>query len=240
MIHEFLTLLQSQFVLNLTPVFMLGMALIFTVDAVLMIGLDWLATRGHLLRHRIQPVQVNRISPAKRQWVTLFNNALSFVLISGYLLLFHGSLLRPEWPGLATWFGEALLVLLVYDCAYYFYHRTLHHPKLMRYVHGMHHFVRFPTAGLSNYLNPLEQFGALSLLFASVWLIGPISEWSFLLLFTVHSIANIIVHCNVVIPHPAFRLFNFWVVRHDIHHRQVKHNYASIFPFWDQAFGTFR
>lgn len=221
-------------------VFVAVMGGIFLLDGLLMAFLEWVAVGSRWAQFRIQPVQPNRIEPGRRRMALLANNALAFVAISGPLWLLGDTLLYARWPGLATWLGESLLVLMCYDCAYYFYHRTLHHPRLMRYVHGVHHFVRFPTAALSNYLHPLEQLGALTILFTSAWLVGPISQWSFLMLFGVYSVVNIIVHSNLVLPHPAFRLFNFWVQRHDIHHRQVKHNYASIFPFWDQAFGTYK
>lgn len=224
----------------MTTVFVVAMGIIFLIDGVLMTALERLAVAGRWAQFRIQPVQPNRIKPGRRRLALLANNALAFFAISTPLLLLSDHLLYAGWPGLSRWVGESLLVLMLYDCAYYFYHRSMHHPRLMRYVHGVHHFVRFPTAALSNYLHPMEQLGALTLLFSAVWVVGPISEYSFLTLFFVYSIANIIVHSNVVIPHPAFRLFNFWVVRHDIHHRQVKHNYASIFPFWDQAFGTYK
>jgi len=43
----------------------------------------------------------------------------------------------------------------------------------------------------------------------------------------------------VVVPHPAFKLTNYWVIRHDRHHyKHLNTNFASIFPYWDMMFGT--
>ena len=47
------------------------------------------------------------------------------------------------------------------------------------------------------------------------------------------------VHTGLVLPHPAFRLTNYWVIRHDRHHyKHVNTNFAQIFPCWDMMFRT--
>ncbi len=224
----------------MTPTFIAIWLSILALDGLLMGWLTWAAAAPRFSRYRIPPVQANRIPPRRKRINTALNNVMALSIFVAFLFHFGERLLVPGWPGLTRLLGETLGVLLLYDLAYYVYHRTLHHPRLMRYVHGVHHHVRFPTAIESNYLHPLEQIGALTMLLGAMWLLGPISAASFLAIFFIYSIANIVVHSNLVFPHPALRLFNFWSVRHDIHHRQVRHNYASIFPFWDQAFGTFK
>lgn len=213
---------------------------ILAFDGVLMSTLTWMTRAPRFARYRIPPPGENRMTRARKLINTNLNNLMALCIFSAFLYHFGERLLEPGWPGVTRLLGETLGVLLLYDLGYYAYHRTLHHPKLMRFVHGVHHHVRFPTAAESNYLHPAEQIGALTMLLGSVALLGPISAASFLAIFFIYSTANIVVHSNLVFPHPALRLFNFWAVRHDIHHRQVRHNYASIFPFWDQAFGTFR
>ena len=136
---------------------------------------------------------------------------------------------------------DLLLVLLVYDFFYYFLHRWLHTPTMMRRVHGVHHRVHYPDAMDGLYLHPAETFAGVALLFTAMAVVGPISVASFLTVAFVHSIANIATHTNLVVPHPVFALFNYWAVRHDFHHGTHRNaNYASIFPLWDRMFGTYQ
>lgn len=136
---------------------------------------------------------------------------------------------------------ESLIALLVYDFLYYFLHRWLHTPRMMRRVHGVHHRILFPEAMDGLYLHPAETAAGVALLFVAMAAVGPISVASFLTVAFVHSIANIATHTNLVVPHRAFALFNYWAVRHDFHHSTHRNaNYASIFPFWDRMFGTYR
>ena len=65
-----------------------------------------------------------------------------------------------------------------------------------------------------------------------------IRNTAFLIDFFLFSAINIYVHSNLSFPHPVFRLLNFWTRTHDVHHYYCRNNYSSIFPFWDQMFGT--
>ena len=218
--------------------FFIAWVAILAFDGVLMGTLTWAATSSRYGHLRLRQPQGYQIPPARKLVNTQLNNVLSLLIFGAFFFFLGEPFLEPGYPGLAHLFGEVLGVLLLYDFMYYVFHRVMHHRKLMRYCHNVHHLVRFPTSSESIYLHPLENLGGLGLLLLAIVILGPISAVSFLVLFAVHSAINIIVHSNLVIPHPAFRLFNFWVVRHDIHHDKIKHNYASIFPFWDQAFGT--
>ena len=208
------------------------------IGAVLFL-LDYLAKSPRWAHLRIRPFAKNRYSDGRRILNTTLNQVFSVLLFICFFIyagerVFYNS----WWPGFTRLLGETLGVLLLYDFAYYWYHRMAHHPKMMKYMHGVHHWVRNPTAGESAYLNVLEPTGALLILFGSVWLIGPVSQLSWALTFLIYGLTNLIVHSSLIIPHPAFRLFNFWVLKHDAHHQLFRFNFANIFPFWDAMFGT--
>ncbi|MGB1580693.1 MAG: sterol desaturase family protein [Nevskiales bacterium] len=211
---------------------------ILAFDGVLVAWLSWAVTSKKYGKYRIRPTQPNRIPIPRKHINVALNNLLALLIFIAYFMYLGEATLYAGWPGTTRFLGEVLGVLMLYDLTYYFYHRWMHYPKVMKAIHGVHHFVRQPSANESVYLNPLEQMGALAILIASIWLLGPISSTSFLVIFFIYSSVNIIVHSNLIFPHPAFRLFNFWVEKHDIHHGKIRYNYASIFPFWDQAFGT--
>ena len=206
---------------------------------VLAISLDALSKSPRMAHMRIRPYGRNRY-PAGKQFInTTLNQIMSLLWFIAFFIYFGDQVFANTWqPSLARCVGEVLGVLLMYDFVYYWYHRAAHHPKMMRYMHGTHHWVRNPTALESTYLNPLEPTIAVFILFFSVYLLGPISHLSWALIFFIYSICNLLVHSSLIIPHPAFRWFNFMVRKHDEHHQLFRVNFANLFPFWDQMFGT--
>lgn len=218
--------------------FFAAWAAILLFDGVLMGALVWMARSPRFAAWRIRPPQNPPLPRRLVQVNTAFNNALSLAIFGAFFWFLGDAYLYPGWPGAATFLGEALGVLLLYDLLYYFFHRGMHVRGLMRYCHNVHHRVRSTTADVSIFVNPLEALLGVSLLVAAILLLGPISTVSFLAMFFVYSTANIVVHGNLRFPHPAARLLNFWAEKHDLHHHKARNNYASIFPFWDQAFGT--
>lgn len=213
---------------------------IMAYDGLLIAWLAWAANSPRFAEYRIRTPKSYKIPAFRKHLNTSLNNLLSVILFLGFLYFIGQNHLYGDWPGIPLLLGESLAVLLLYDFLYYFFHRGMHHRMVLKYVHRVHHLVKFPTSTESIFLHPAELLGGLGLLFFSLWVVGPISTASFLVIFFVYSTANILVHSNLVFPHPVFRLFNFWAEKHDIHHEKLKYNYASIFPFWDQAFGTFK
>lgn len=220
--------------------FFAAWAAILAFDGVLMAWLTWAATASpRFSRLRIRtPAPGQALPPLRKRVNTMLNNVLSLLIFAAFFWFLGAGSLYAGWPGPTRFLGEVLGVLLLYDLMYYFFHRAMHIRGLMRYCHAVHHRVRATVADESIFIHPLENLGGLGLLVLALWLLGPVSTVSFLAIFFLHSTINIIVHSNLVFPHPAFRLFNFWAEKHDIHHHKARNNYASIFPFWDQAFGT--
>lgn len=224
----------------MTPQFITGMILIAAFSGLLMAITQWAALSPRYRQYRIRTPETYRI-PLRKRIINIGGNmAFSVCIFTVALTLFHDYLFNYEpAPGL-TIFGQVLGVLLLYDFLYYFMHRTMHRRELMKFVHGVHHKARFPSAVESLYLHPLENLAGLSLLMGSTALLGPVSATSFLLIVFIHSTVNILVHTNMAFPHPAFKLANYWAARHDIHHgKHLNRNYASIFPFWDMMFDTY-
>lgn len=223
----------------MTETFFIALALILAFDGVLMAFYAWAAESDRLKKYRIRTPTTYRIPYLKRVMNVTLNSILSLVFLAAMFYYADTHLIYGETASGVTLFGEVLASLLLYDFMYYFMHRGMHHPKVMKYVHGVHHYVRFPTAQESIYLHPLENIAGLGLLTGAMILLGGISGTAFLIAFFIHSTANIIVHCNLVLPHGVFKLFNFWALKHDLHHgKHLNRNYASLFPFWDQMFGT--
>lgn len=220
--------------------FFIILAIILTFDGMLMAGYSWAATSTRLAKYRIRTPETYRIPKAKKFTNISLNGLLSLVFMGAVFYYAGDKIIYDAKASGLTIFGEVLASLLLYDFMYYFLHRGMHHPKVMKYVHGVHHYVRFPTSSESIYLHPLENVAGLGLLCLAMAILGPVSAVSFLIIFFVHSTANIIVHCNLVLPWGVFKLFNFWAKKHDLHHgKHLNRNYASLFPFWDLMFDTY-
>jgi sterol desaturase/sphingolipid hydroxylase (fatty acid hydroxylase superfamily) len=134
---------------------------------------------------------------------------------------------------------EVLAILLVYDFAYYWLHRLMHTTSGMRWVHGRHHEVRNPTAMESFYLTPAELFAGLGLLLTCTWALGPVSMYSFVIVFFIHTTLNITVHSGLVSKNILLWPIDLLTQKHYVHHAgSYDNNYASLTPFWDMLFGT--
>jgi len=214
-------------------------AVIMMLDGAL---LTFLAFAYHAKRfesHRISLKESMKVPGAERLRNIAFIAVLSLSAVLGmtygiYRFTFHD---RPVSLGRVLF--EVVTILLVYDFAYYWLHRLMHTKRGMRWVHGTHHEVHNPTAMESFYLTPTELFAGLGLLLACTWLVGPVSIYSFGVVFFFHSTLNITVHSGLM---SKWRIL--WPIDHLTHKHYVHHagnydnNYASLTPFWDLLFGT--
>jgi len=218
----------------------MGIMQILLFAGVLMALMQWLAL-VKMPEARLRDPKPNKVTLKTKIINVLGNSAIAVMMLVGILYIGGDALIyaaNDETSGM-TIFGEMLAVLLVYDLMYYFAHRAMHHPKVMKQVHGVHHYIRYPTAFESIYVHPVEGMIGIGLLMLSLTILGPIADTSFLIAFFIYTSANILVHANIRLNHPIFKLANYWAVRHDIHHgTQLNKNYASIFPFFDQLFNT--
>ncbi|NRB36885.1 MAG: sterol desaturase family protein [Pseudomonadales bacterium] len=189
---------------------------------------------------RIREPRPNKITLKTKIINVTGNMGVALVLIFGVLLIAGEHLVSTV---AVPWYQvifEAFAGLLVYDFMYYFFHRGMHHPKVMRKVHGVHHYIRHPTAFESIYIHPLEGIGGVSLMLLGMFIVGPVSIASFVLALFIYNSCNILVHANITWDSKLMVLPNYWAKRHDIHHGvHLNRNYASIFPFWDKMFGTY-
>jgi len=221
----------------MTTGFFIGLAAIFVFDTILGGVLGWMARSPAYAHYRIHTGR-NPIAEKKRTMAIILNYTTPQLMYGGFLYFLGNHLLYTGLPSIATLFGETIGVIMLYDFMYYFFHRAMHWPSGMKLIHGVHHRIRYATAEASTYLHPAEGIGGTALFLLAIVIVGPISGTSFLVDFFLFSAINIYVHSNFVFPHPAFRLLNLWTRTHDVHHYYCRNNYSSIFPFWDQMFGT--
>lgn len=136
----------------------------------------------------------------------------------------------------------ALLYLLIQDSWFYWSHRAMHHPRLFRRMHRVHHASPDPTAWTSMAFHPLESL-------SSAWLIPALAfvipiHWA--ALSTVLAVATVFGVTN----HLGWDIFpkrwrDGWFGKlmitashHHLHHRNYRSNYGLYFRLWDYVCGT--
>jgi sterol desaturase/sphingolipid hydroxylase (fatty acid hydroxylase superfamily) len=208
-------------------------------DTALLGALVWAYHSPRFAAHRISRAAPMQVAFAHRARTMSVTSALSLATVGGVTYLFYERLFRTDEVPWWTSVLEAAAILLVYDFAYYFVHRAMHHPVLLRHVHGVHHRARNPSALESFYQHPLELLAGLFLLFWSTWLVGPVSVRGFALTFLVYSTLNILVHSGLDSKTAILAPIDFLTRKHHAHHlRDPRRNYSSLTPLPDLLFGT--
>ena len=170
-------------------------------------------------------------------WRVSLNMLFSVACVYTFLVFPADYLYNAEpivwWKGLL----QVVAVLGVYDFLYYFLHRyPFHQWSVLKRVHGVHHQARAPKAIDSLFLHPVENFLALLLFAACVWLVGPVNVYWFGLTFIIHNWFNILVHAGVDLHVPYIRSMT---KKHHKHHEHMRGgNFASLSPLPDMLFGT--
>ncbi len=135
-----------------------------------------------------------------------------------------------------------VLILLIHETYYYWIHRVMHHPKIFRIVHKVHHDSLTPTPWTAFSFHPWESL--LEAIILPVILIvipvHPLVLGLYLVLMTLSSVVN---HLDIEIYPEAFqkspigKLF-IGATHHHYHHEEFKTNYGLYFTFWDKLMGT--
>lgn len=204
-----------------------------------------------LLRPVLKGRQIRSTRPHWRQLISEILASLRTVLIFSLIGLaiwatdeigiarFYDSADELGW----AWFWISLIILIVaHDAWFYWTHRIMHHPRLFRRFHRLHHRSHNPTPFTSYAFDWRESVvnGVFMLLIG--WVM-PISFFA-MFLFTAHMmLRNAMAHCGYeLFPRtkdgaPFFDWITT-VTHHDLHHAEAGWNYGFYFTFWDRLMGT--
>ena len=208
-------------------------------DALLLVFLVWAFHAKRYRGRRIEPNWTMKVPRAARMRNVVTSSVLSLAAVLGSTYGLYGLLVHdrptPLWQGALQVVG----ILVIYDFVYYFMHRAMHHKKLMRFVHGVHHRARNPSALESFYLHPIELLAGLFLLIGSTLVVGPVHVHAFVVAFFVYSTLNILIHSGVVFGGPLLGPIDFLTRKHHVHHwNDFSKNYSSLTPLPDLLFGS--
>jgi sterol desaturase/sphingolipid hydroxylase (fatty acid hydroxylase superfamily) len=137
---------------------------------------------------------------------------------------------------------SVLLALIVHDSYFYWMHRTIHHPRLYKKVHFLHHKSINPSPWASYSFHFIEAVFESMFIVILLFFI-PMSKISLLLFGLCAFSINVYGHLGYEIAPKWFRnsfLFEFInsSVYHNMHHSKFIGNYGLYFRFWDRLMKT--
>ncbi|CCH55335.1 ERG3 [Fibrisoma limi BUZ 3] len=135
-------------------------------------------------------------------------------------------------------------MIALHDTYFYWMHRTIHHPRLFRTFHLVHHRSTNPSPWAAYAFHPLEAIleGAILPIIAFTL---PI-HWSAMVMFFIFSVVHdVYIHLGYEILPSRFHQTRVgrWIntsVAHNQHHRHFGGNFGLYFTCWDRWMGTLR
>lgn len=144
--------------------------------------------------------------------------------------------------GWAWLLASLVLMLILNDTFFYWAHRAMHHPKLFRLVHKVHHKSTDPSPLTSFAFHPseavVENIMPFLLPFVMPLHFGVILTWQIL-----DMLNNVLAHLGYeVYPKTwtkiPFLKYKTTSTHHNMHHQLFNGNYALYFTWWDKWMGT--
>jgi sterol desaturase/sphingolipid hydroxylase (fatty acid hydroxylase superfamily) len=143
------------------------------------------------------------------------------------------------WPAIVATF---IVLLVVNDAWFYWWHRLLHHPKLFAHVHAVHH--------KSVDVNPFSSysFHLVEALILGGWVLPVVLIVP--LYLPMLGVLQAVGLANNVMSHLGYEFLPRWLLRlpllrwvntstfHNLHHTSLDGNYALMFRAWDRLLGT--
>lgn len=214
-------------------------AITLTLNTALIGVLSWAYRAPRFSGKRIHPGPGMQLPWPHRMRMMSMTSTLSLLIVLGTIYFGFERLFTTAPTPAYVIALQAAGILLVYDFTYYFAHRAMHHPKALRYVHGIHHRARNPSSLEALYQHPAELLVGLFLLFGSTYVVGPVHIHAFAATFFVYSILNILVHSGLDTKSALLRPIDFLTRKHHVHHHDdPQKNYSSLTPLPDLLFGT--
>jgi len=207
-----------------------------------------------LLRKRIFWKKIQLAYPRGKDYrrEIFFSTISVFIFALPAVLLLQVDAIRPHttWYkdisqyGWVYFFSAFPLMLLIHDAYFYWMHRLIHHPRLFRLFHLVHHRSVNPSPWAAYAFHPLEAFLE-SLIFVIFLFTMPINQWHLFVFFVISLVYNVYGHLGFELYPAKFNKhwLGKWVntsVSHNLHHKYFKGNYGLYFMFWDRAMGTVR
>ncbi len=228
------------------PLFLLLMAIRYFLFAGLAFSIFYVLFKKKFLSIKIQklfPKQKDYLREIGYSFFTMFIFSLYAVLVFKSPLKNHTLIYNDMHKySLIYFFLSIPLALIIHDSYFYWMHRLMHHPKLFKYFHLVHHKSTNPSPWTSYSFHPLEALVEGAIIVIVVFLIPmhPIAIGLFLIFMLTYNVYG----------HLGFEIFPNWLIKtklgrwfntstnHNMHHKYFNNNYGLYFRFWDEFMKT--
>lgn len=227
--------------MDITTAILITVAILFCTNLIGYIYTALILHTNLINDYRIQPKEYFAKRFYERFPLILFNiSILLGVGIVGIFLLqdFIDFGLPTVW--VFTW--QLVLIFLIDDLYFYFYHSALHTKFLYKHIHKTHHRSTMPIPMEYIFTHPLEWFFGAIGPFIGLVVIASFSEiniYAFWVMSALRNLHELDIHSGIK-SSKITSLIPFYgtTEHHDLHHSKNKGNYASTFTLWDKVFGT--
>lgn len=146
--------------------------------------------------------------------------------------------------GKVYFFLAFLIMPLLHDTYFYWTHRFMHHPKVFRIVHLVHHKSVNPSPWAAFSFHPIEavitaNFVPLLIFFMPIHLFHLTYGYIFMFVHNVYGHLGYEIMSKKYQRHLILRWLNSSVI-HNNHHKFFRGNYGLYFVWWDKIMGTYR
>ncbi len=152
----------------------------------------------------------------------------------GYTKVYTETTAYPWW-----WMPVSLVIAMVlHETYYYWLHRWMHHPKIFRIVHKVHHDSNITSPWTAFSFHPIE--GIFQALFLpALLMVLPIHLYVLILQLTIMTFSSVVNHLDIEVYPKGFHkhFLGRWLIgatHHSLHHKQFRYNYGLYFTFWDK------
>ena len=227
--------------MDITTAILVTVAILFCTNLIGYIYTALILHTNLINDYRIQPKKYFAKRFYERFPLILFNiSILLGVGIIGVFLLqdFIDFSLPTVW--VFTW--QLILIFLIDDLYFYFYHAALHTKFLYKHIHKTHHRSTMPIPMEYIFTHPLEWFFGAIGPFIGLVVIASFSEiniYAFWVMSALRNLHELDIHSGIK-SSKITSLIPFYgtTEHHDLHHSKNRGNYASTFTLWDKVFGT--
>ncbi|MEQ9468287.1 MAG: sterol desaturase family protein [Ekhidna sp.] len=165
---------------------------------------------------------------------------LTFFVLRPYTLLYVSLSDKTVW----YWLLTVIPMFFIHDFYFYWAHRLMHHPKLFKAVHKIHHLSTNPSPWTAYAFHPLEAFIEAAIILILAFTV-PTHAFVIMLFMIFQIIYNVYGHLGYELFPAGFH--KTWIgkyintsVAHNQHHARFHGNYGLYTLIWDRLFGTVR
>lgn len=146
--------------------------------------------------------------------------------------------------GWVYYFALFPVLFIMHDTYFYFTHRLMHHKRLFKWFHLVHHQSTNPSPWAAYAFHPLEAVVEIGILAVFLFTI-PIHATHLMIFFLFMIVYNVYGHLGYELYPKGFSKSTVgkWIntsINHNQHHQYFKGNYGLYFLFWDRMLGTIR